>query len=147
MCPARGEQYRDPYLILKAGFKYAQMPTRSGSSAWAEFKIEQACRQQTAIIAHLYSHQGFNPGIDLLRRYETDTELIQIPVPQQSGYRHESEERRYHEIEEVVAGIYRTKAEEESDDDVEHPGPGQFQTIGIFTLPRIDNITSRLFRD
>ena len=90
------------------------------------------------------THQSFNTGKQILRHRHLKLKTGQIVASDQSGDRHEAEQRRVYQVDQIVAGIDRSKTEQQGNTDVETTRPSQLQANGTATLSSTDCNTSFL---
>ena len=76
------------------------------------------------------TEHGRQAIVDLVGRRAADPDTGQVPLAQNSGDRHKTQQGRDNQVDQVVAGINGGEAKQQGDDDIENPGPGQGQAKG-----------------
>ena len=74
--------------------------------------------------------RGGTAGKYLSRRQQFGGKTLQIDHPGQPGDRHERQQPRYNQEQQVIAGIDGREAQQERNGDVQRPGLADFQTKG-----------------
>ena len=90
------------------------------------------------------SERGGTVGKYLNRRYQFRGKTFQIEHPGQAGNRHECQQPRYNQEQQVIAGIDGGKAQQERNGDIQRPGFADLQTKGnAMSLMSVRNSSPR----
>jgi hypothetical protein len=90
---------------------------------FADFNRDQKSRESFAIMQP-DADQGLNTGKQIIRHGDFEFEPGQIVPSDQAGNRHETEQRRVYQIDQIITGIDRGKTEQQGDPDIETTGSG-----------------------
>ena len=91
---------------------------------------DQKGGQTLFFIVETEPKRGGTAGKDLDRRHKLRGEAFQIDHPGQPGNRHERQQPRYNQEQQVIAGIDGREAQQKRNGDVQRPGFADLQTKG-----------------
>ena len=107
---------------------------------------DQEGREESSVIAESHFHRDGLAGKDLGRELHKDFQSGKIGPSKNAGNRHNAEESRNDQVDEVIRRIHRGKAKQDRQEDIEPAGLGDFDYTGRGTSARIDFMISPLSR-
>ena len=108
-----------------------------------EFDAQKQSGKETARIGNPQRQQRRDAGIDFIRGVQFQLIAFDVAFAGKAGARHKGQEGGNDQIEKIVAGIDRGKAEQEGHADIDPAGAGQLQR-GTGRARTSDESTSRL---
>jgi len=92
---------------------------RDGCFRTLETEDEEVMREKGSFGREAHNKLGGDVAVDLVGEFHRNLQLLQIPQSENAAYRHEAEHGGDDQEEEIVAGIYRSQAQQDRDDDIE----------------------------
>src|SRR6185369_9044602 len=95
---------------------------------------EEIVREHGSSVRQADGQLGRDIAIDLVGELDRKVQFLQIPQPEHAAHCHEAQHGGYDQEEEVVAGIYRSQAQHNRDDDIESACSVDLYDRGIWSV-------------
>ena len=96
------------------------------------------------MIHQLHANPRRQLGKKIICGQNPHRKVEQILLSEQAGDRHKTEQRGNHQVKEIITGVDRREAEQQSQNNIDPSSPGEFQAIGTGTSASSDLNTSSL---
>jgi len=91
---------------------------RDGSFRTLEMEGEEVVREKGSSGREVYGKLSRDVAVDLVGEFDRNLQLLQVLQSENAAYSHEAEHGGDDQEEEIIAGIYRSQAEQDRDDDI-----------------------------